>query len=433
MDVELASSDTGSVGSAEERTAYRPNRFDYERFRSSSQGTDLGSGEERILEPNYLPFMAHRLSRGDGPGHDLVLCRWDADQMPLDVFIRPPEIGESLQDEFRPIAPALYVAAVERALESWEEHLEGLVSFRKVSREEAATLVFRIHGELAPEPQAGFRGLGRTEAIQVACRSDGESRDPTLRSVHFEVPGLDVYIADEAGLLEPHQVEGVTLHEIGHALGMMGHSPIPVDLMVSVPTDRIYGKGSDPSLRGALSLEDVNSFVSLYRLPNGTVVVSDFDRVTTKLRDGAPPDGDPSLAMAPHVNAKEGFEIRVPSGWVRVEGEFGLYAANGPIWDHDASLEIFFWPHPTTRDYLSRFGATLFRGSRLIHRAPVEVDGREGMLLVVESALEAVIKNFTFVELGDGRLMIILCEAPTDTISAWHPWFEKSLGSLQIW
>lgn len=417
----------------ESQDRYRPNRFDYEQFRARVRGEFLDSGEDRILEPNYLPFVAHALPRSNGSARDLVLCRWSDEQMPLKVYILAPVIGDDLQKEFRPVAPAVYVAAVERALASWEEQLEELVRFQRVASEAEATLVFRIHGAMAPEPQAGFRGLGRTEAISAACRSLGDSGDRKTRAVRFELPGIDVYVADEVGLLTPHQVEGVTLHEIGHALGMMGHSPIPVDLMFNVPTDRIYGKGRDPSLREALSLEDVNTFVSLYRLPNGTVVVSDLDSPTVRAHDSAPPSQTPRLAMAPHVNAKEGFEVRVPEGWIRVDSEFGLYAANGPIWDHDASIEIFFWPHPTIEDYLSRFGAGLFRGTRSIYRAPVMVDGRNGMLLVVESAVEAVIKEFTFVELGDGRLMIILCEAPSETAAGWRPYFQASIDSLQIW
>ena len=412
---------------------YQPNRLDYEQFRSRVQGEFRDSGEDRILEPNYLPFVAHAMPRPKGGGRDLVLCRWLDEQMPLDVYIQPPVIGDDLQREFRPVEPSAYVAAVASALASWEEQLEGLVRFRRVESEEMATLVFRIHGEVAPEAEAGFRGLGRTEAINSACRSANGSGETGRRKVRFELPWLDVYVADEVGLLTPHQVEGVTLHEIGHALGMLGHSPIPVDLMFNVPTDRIYGKGRDASLRDALSLEDVNTFVSLYRLPNGTVIVPDLDKARDREVGSNLPDETPRLAMAPHVNAREGFEVRVPEGWIRVASEYGLFVANGPIWDHDASLEIFFWPHPTIEDYLSRFGRVLFRGTRSIYRAPVVIDGRPGVQMIVESATEAVIKEFIFVELGDGRLMIILCEASSDTAVAWRPYFLASVRSLQIW
>ena len=56
-----------------------------------------------------------------------------------------------------------------------------------------------------------------------------------------------------------------------------------------------------------------------------------------------------------------------------------------------------------------------------------------GMQLIVESVAEALIKEFTFVELGDGRLMIILCEAPSETAAAWRPWFLASVESLRVW
>ena len=251
--------------------------------------------------------------------------------------------------------------------------------------------------------------------------------------MHFVVPALDIYIADDAGLLTPLQVEAVALHEIGHALGMKRHSPVPVDLMYAAPTARIYGSAGDPVL-DQLTDEDINSFISLYRLPNGMIYQASVPEAADGAgRSGAPPDGPPVLEMAPHVDSAEGFEVRVPLGWTRVPSAYGLYAANGPIWDHDASLEIFLWPHPTIDDYLARYAEPLFRGSRLLAESPTSIDGRDALRIIIESPREAVVKDFTFVELGDGRVMIILCESPVATARQWTPWFDASLESLEVW
>ena len=422
-------------GRATHSQPYRPNRDDYAVFRERVQQHFVASEEDVLLEPNYLPYMLHRVAIEGGGAQHLVTCRWPDEMMPLRVFIKAPVIPKKLQNEFRPIQPEVYVASVERALDVWQEQLEGLVQFHRVERADDAALVLRIRGQQAPTPEPGFQGLGRTEALDQACRSAGSELRPGVLKVHFEVPALDIYIADSAGLLQPRQVEGVALHEIGHALGMKRHSPIPVDFMYAAPTDRIYGAARDPDMEG-LTIQDVNSFISLYHLPNGTIFRSVDGRAADDSRGGArgePPAGQPVLAMAPHVDAHAGFELRVPQHWTRVVSAYGLFAANGPLWDYDVSLEIFLWPHPTIADYLSRYGAALFRNSQPIYRAPVVIDGRNADRIVVESLIEAIVKDFIFIELGDGRLMIILCESPIATSHLWQQWFFESLGSLEIW
>ncbi len=416
---------------------YRPNRDDYAVFKQRVQGLYEAPGEDVILEPNYLPYMLHRIAGEPGASERLVVCRWPDTMMPLRVYVEAPVIPESLQNEFRPIPPDAYVESVGHALDTWEEQLEGLVAFERVADRDAAVLVLRIRGRRAPTPEPGFRGLGRTEALNQACRLAGRDGTPGVASVHFEVPTLDIFIADDAGLLQPRQVEGVALHEVGHVLGMKGHSPIPVDHMYAVPTDRIYGTAGDPEL-GELTTQDLNSFISLYRLPSGTVFRTQDGASLQGRREsprgrGMPPAGPPVLAMAPHVDARAGFELRVPQHWTRVVSEYGLFAANGPLWDYDVSIEIFLWPHPTIADYLSRHGPALFRNSQMIYRAPVVIDGHKAVRAVVESLSEAIVKDFIFIELGDGRVMIILCESPIETSHLWQEWFFESLASLEIW
>ena len=103
-----------------------------------------------------------------------------------------------------------------------------------------------------------------TTPLRGACRVEGG--DPSRRlDVRFSVGELRVRVADQYGLLLPDQVERIALHELGHALGMRGHSPIPADLMYPVVRDRLP--------RGELGTEDVNSFLSLYSLPKKVIVI----------------------------------------------------------------------------------------------------------------------------------------------------------------
>jgi hypothetical protein len=377
-----------------------------------------------LLEPNYLPFMVHRKPGTSATGDVLLLCRWPASAMPLPVYVDETVIPEELQNEFDPVDPAHFGAAARRALSTWEDALEGLVSFRLVARPDEAFLRLRVRAERAPSPEPEVRVLGVTEAVRRACRPRGWDPDSERMYVRFEVPEAIVYAADEFGLLTDAQVEAIALHEIGHALGMLGHSPIPTDLMYRVLGERVAARG--------LSDADVNSFVSLYRLPNGTHYGQVSPGGPAPRVDPLPPSGGPQLAVAPHVDARLGFELRTPAGWVRAREDHGLFAADGPIWDHDISLEIFLWPYPTVEEYLERFGEALFEGTWRRYSAPVVIAGRSGIEVAVEDPTGELAFDFFFVELGDGRVMVILASCPAEVEKAWRPWFEAALATLEI-
>ncbi|MCZ6785072.1 MAG: matrixin family metalloprotease [Proteobacteria bacterium] len=395
---------------------YNPDRRDYATFREAHPG---------LLEPNYLPFMLHRFREDPVRGDVLVVCRWEAGDMPLPVHIERPGIPDEIQDEFHPVDPQIYVERVAHALQTWEGELEALVRFRLVATPDEARLVLRLRGELAPRPSEDVQVLGTTSALLEACRSRGVDPDAERLRVSFAVPELLIYVADRSGLLTPNQVEQIALHEIGHALGMMGHSPISTDFMYRVIPDR-------PGI-SQLSIEDVNSFLNLYQLPNGTRFAHVPPGGSPPPPPPGPPSGSPMLSVGPHVDARIGFEVKTPSGWIRVETDHGLFAANGPVWDRDASFQIVVWPYPTIEQFLTRFSQALFADTWLRHRTPVVVNGRRALQVAVEDPSGQLAEEFTIVELGDGRVMMIHTQSPVETQDQWRPWFQASLATLEIW
>jgi hypothetical protein len=137
------------------------------------------------------------------------------------------------------------------------------------------------------------------------------------------VPEIRIYVADDHGLLPVDQVERNVLHEIGHALGMRGHSPIPADLMYEVARDRRVDR---------LSVEDVNSFRALYRLPNGTIYArlprgGDLPRAAAQA-----PAGPPQLAPQPYEDKRLGFAVQPGLGWRLVPTPRGVVAVDGVAW-----------------------------------------------------------------------------------------------------
>jgi len=399
-----------------EPVPYEPDRRDYANFAVGWKG---------LYEPNYLPFMVHREELSDDPRGDLLFfCRWDDDAMPLRVFVPAVVIPEELQDEFNPRDADAYVAAAHEALRTWEKSLDGLVSFQPVASREAADVTLRLVAERAPEPEPEFKVLGATP-MATACRVDGRDPDAEQVQVRFAVPELRVYLADEFGLLPESQVQWLALHEIGHALGMRGHSPIPADLMYPVARDR-------STVPEGLSDEDLNSFESLYRLPNGAI----FGRA-------APPDGQPGetaepgpgppvLAMAPYVDVRRGYRLRLPDGWTHFGTEHGLVVVDGVTWDYSASFQIVVQRYATIAEYLDRFGR-YYLGRGAISR-PVEltVNGRRAIQAEIALSDAPRLEQVTIIEIGDGRLLVVTADSSIDRADDYRPWFQALVDSLEI-
>jgi hypothetical protein len=342
--------------------------------------------------------------------------------MPIAVAVAGQPIPDALQDEFAPHRIDEYEQAVGEALRTWERALDGLVRFRRVPPGRSARLTLELRAEAAPLPDPERRVLGTT-SLADACRVRGRDPDAERLLVDFEVPSLRLYLADEFGLLSPDQVEWIALHEIGHALGMRSHSPIPADLMYEVARDRI-------TVHEGLSTEDVNSFVSLYQLPNGTI----FGRVpdTPPEPEPAPDPGPPQLSIGPYVNPRLGFELRPPDGWTRVETERGMVAIDGATWDYSASFQIVVHRYPTIEAFLQRYAPFYEHRGRYGRPEAVEVDGRRGLRVEIAVAETGWVEEMTLVEVGDGRLFAIIGECPRESIEAYRPWFRAATASLEI-
>ncbi|MFQ5418451.1 MAG: matrixin family metalloprotease [Myxococcota bacterium] len=400
-----------------DRPEYRPDRLSYAAFQAA---------HPELLEPNYLPFMVHRIPRDDPRGAAMVFCRWDEQGMPLSIYVATPVIPEELEDEFEPADPASYVAAVVAALDMWERDLEGLVRFRLVASPEEADISLNLIAAAARTPDPEVKVLGTTP-FAGACASRGIRSGSTAHEVEFSVPRADLYIADEYGLLLPDQVQWIALHEIGHALGMRRHSPIPADLMYEVVRDRVVVSG--------LSTEDVNSFVSLYQLENGTVFTHlPHDEAAAPSSARIPPSsGPPKLALAPYVDPRHGFQVKPPLGWMRIETPRGMVAADGVSWDYSASFQVIVERYATIEEYLDRFAIHYLSRGRLVGWEFETFRGLRALRVSLVTHDDATVEQNLFIEVGDGRVVIVITDCATEDSGGYAPWFEAALASLEIW
>jgi len=405
---------------------YIHNRDDYFAFRAA---------HPELLEPNYLPFMVYdvparppglvaRLGAWLGLAapaeRRLVFCHWQPEDMPLAVWIEPPRGLEAVDEDPHPPAPERYVEMVQQALATWERDLDGAVRFEAAKSTAAADLEIILLGERAPEPTEDVRVYGTAE-VGDSCHVRGG--DPSQRlDVRYQVGDVRLYVADEHGLLLPIQVEGIARHEIGHALGMRGHSPIPADLM--------YEEADDRRNRDGLGLPDVNSFLSLYAIPSGTVY-ADPARPRPEQPRLLLPDGPPRLDLAPHVDTRLGFEVQTPEGWPREPTPYGVVAMNGVPWDYEASFQLNVHRFDSIEDFVERFGPSYLVDASLLSIHERTVAGHRAREVAVLTDF-GMYEQMTLIESGDGRVLVALAECPEEHRDAYQTWFAAVLDSVEV-
>jgi len=396
---------------------FSPTRFDYQPFLRAHPD---------VPDPNYLPFMAHRMTLKQKGQDVVVFCRWDPKRFPLAVWVEPPKIDAPLQNEFNPKQPNDFVEAAWRALDEWQHALGGVVSFRRAESEASSDLQVQLIGQEGPSPEGeGVQVLGNTP-LQRACQVKSSEVHAGRVDVSFEVPRIQVYIADQFGLLPPDQVERNVLHEMGHALGMRGHSPIPADLMYEVARDRRVDR---------LSAEDVNSFRALYAIPNGTVYEI-LPRTGSPPRPAAHAPPPPvALVAQPWIDPHLGYAMRVAAGWRLVGAPRGIVAIDGLSWDYEASFQVIVRSYPTIAEYVRRHGNSHLRGGELVAQGPVQIGGRPGFHMTVSRPSPgggAMSEEHLFIETGDGRIVVVIEESPAELREGFQPWFDAMLASLQV-
>jgi hypothetical protein len=149
-------------------------------------------------------------------------------------------------------------------------------------------------------------------------------------------------------------------------------------------------------------------------------------------RPPALPEGPPRLALAPHVDPRGGFEIQIPVGWLRVPTPFGVAAVNGVSWDYDASFQIIVRRYESIESYLERNAAAHFGDSAVTLVREAEVAGHRARIYALEPSDYDLAEEFAFIESGDGRVLVSIAECPLESRSAYRPWFDAILASLEI-
>ena len=199
------------------------------------QSAEAGHPDGAPEDPETGDYL-HQVAVRDAVS-DTYLLHWPERKMPLAVYLPPPP--EGLFPD-----PELTRAEVRRAVLDWTDvAAPGVPSFRFVES----------HGEAeipiiwAAEPNGDW--------YIAHCSYQANIRQKRFRVEHILVTAR----WGDGRVAEPSAIYAVALHEMGHALGLLGHSDDPRDIM---------GPGLLRIPDPGLSARDRNTLRELYAGPN---------------------------------------------------------------------------------------------------------------------------------------------------------------------
>lgn len=161
-------------------------------------------------------------------GTDII--RWSTRSFPLKVYIESSTV------------PSYYISNIRSALNQWSNRTT-FVKFIETKNEAEAQIVIR------------FRNIDSSECNSMTCKYVVAYTEPTIGAGNIlKKMTLTFYKTDPKNKNFPsHEIYTTALHEIGHTLGIMGHSDNSGDIMYP----------SRNNMR--LSERDLRTLVLLYR------------------------------------------------------------------------------------------------------------------------------------------------------------------------
>lgn len=167
--------------------------------------------------------------------------RWPDQRMPIKVFIKPGENVIGFQPQ--------YASFLDEALQAWSQAMRGQVSFVFVNTPAAADITISWISHL-PENSKELGGL-----TTIYPGAEGPSK------VDIKLVTFPERRSQQQKLLTA--VKFSTFHEIGHALGIAGHSSNPQDVM----TGTVHLNNTMTFMNIGLSNRDVCTLQRIYNDP----------------------------------------------------------------------------------------------------------------------------------------------------------------------
>jgi len=180
----------------------------------------LSTALSEASPPNYLPYILM----------DGIVIHYDREHMPIKVYVSDGNGIPGWKPELK--------EAMAYAMQAWQTGTQNLISFNEVSDPAQADIIVRWRTRFS-------NNLLGLSPLQISGNT-----------IILSDVNLSTAYPDSQVMLSLEELKGIAVHELGHAIGLQGHSPIREDIMFPTKTH----DNNKPSQR------DINTITMLYKL-----------------------------------------------------------------------------------------------------------------------------------------------------------------------
>lgn len=198
----------------------------------------------KVYDWKYNIYRAYGENYIEHVSYDNKILRWDINTFPLKVYI------ENTSDKN---LPNYYISEIKRCFSNWK-NASGFINFTYVQTPKNADIVVK------------FSDFDNSNCKEGGCKYVVAYTNPIVKGSRLKQMIITVYERDPYGrFLSTKELHNTVLHEIGHALGIMGHSDNPSDLMyMSTNQPQIQSSSSGNFI--FFTSNDINTLKLLYKL-----------------------------------------------------------------------------------------------------------------------------------------------------------------------
>ncbi len=207
--------------------------------------TQLDDGSKaEIYATKILKRFKHKILSKVGDSYieealnDTQVIRWSLYNQPIKYFI-----------DFKANVPDYYTALVNKSFGQWQKSLDGIISFQQVNDPKSA----QIYLSFVDVDSSSF-------CHGQNCEYSVGTTVPVIQDQKLKSMDVTINVKNNLGsYFSPEEISTVIVHEIGHALGIWGHSTYVMDIMF-YSADKLYGDNSQKYI----SQRDINTVKLLY-------------------------------------------------------------------------------------------------------------------------------------------------------------------------